>query len=551
MSYKMPSICVIATSDKAHHMRIYYRMCLTLVKNGYEIDLIAGNDNERGFAEGIRFHPIGEYQVSLNLRPLARLQRVRRAFAMAVNTNASIVQQKSVQDEGMIVVILLLVATTLFFSRLFFRTIFAPLGVFGMIWGFSLSMLCLATLAEYPLSEQTWLLILGAWSSFLLASVLVGRARATVRKRLRNPNTDLPVYPAFSGVLKFIAIIALLGSLRFAFTVIGIAGWERWLQDSLNLWYTMTTESFDTGTWTSVFQGITMTAAALGGIWAAREPKYLPAYLPLLAAALFDLFFFGRAHTLITVGIFASGFLLSRMAYKVRWVTLLKRRTVLMIIMGTLFVGIPIGYVTQTRRGPLQEMNPQIFLDYAENLYMNWYLVEDVVRTQTVFTPGVNIFPQFSMLAYALGLRESDPREERLFNTSRELPSGRKSNTYTLVGGAYADFGMLGTWVLLFSEGVLTGSVFVVYQRRRRLWSMVVLAFVYPMLLFTVQGDQLSSPQFNVGMLLGLGLALWIERRKIPEPKEHNPRLAKARSEKRSSAQEILRPSGSMSEQCD
>jgi oligosaccharide repeat unit polymerase len=410
----------------------------------------------------------------------------------------------------MIIIVLLSIVTTLLLSRLLFRTVFAPLGVFGMVWGFSLSTLCLTTLADYPLGEQTWFLILGAWISFLLASTFVGLARATVWKGQRNINADLSESPAFRVVLKSAAIIAVLGSLRFAYTVISIAGWDSWLQDSLNLRYTMTAGDFSTGTSTYFFQGITMAAAALGGIWVARAPRFLPAYLPLLAAGLSDLFFFGRSHTLLTIGIFASGFLLSRTAFKVRWVTLLKRRVVPVMLVGTLFVAIPFGYVTQTRRGPLQELNPLLLLDYTENLSMNWYLVEDVVRTQTASTPGVNTFFPFSMLAHSLGLREVDPREERLFSTSRQLPTGRASNTYTLVGAAYADYATWGTWLLLFCEGVLMSAVFVVYQRRRRLWSMVALAFVYPMLLFSVQGDQLSSPQFNVGVLLGIGLAVYI-----------------------------------------
>jgi len=116
------------------------------------------------------------------------------------------------------------------------------------------------------------------------------------------------------------------------------------------------------------------------------------------------------------------------------------------------------------------------------------------------------------MLLHSLGLRENDPREERLFATSRPVPLGDPSNTYSMVGTVYADFGMAGVFLYPYIIGVLTTWVFLLYRQHGRLWHIVAGGFFYPYLLFTVQGDQLSSPPFNIALLLAVVLAVRMNR---------------------------------------
>jgi len=83
-----PTICVIATSNKAHHMRIYYRICQSLINKGFLVELIALSDDKNEFIEGVNYYSVGNYRVSLGIHLLRRLQRVRLGFSIAADSKA-------------------------------------------------------------------------------------------------------------------------------------------------------------------------------------------------------------------------------------------------------------------------------------------------------------------------------------------------------------------------------------------------------------------------------------------------------------------------------
>jgi glycosyltransferase involved in cell wall biosynthesis len=88
----MSKVCILATNHNSHHVRVYHRMCRSLVEGGYKVDLVAQEDGEQGFVDGVHFYQVGEHRPSIKLRPLARLQRVRRAFSIALRSRADIFQ---------------------------------------------------------------------------------------------------------------------------------------------------------------------------------------------------------------------------------------------------------------------------------------------------------------------------------------------------------------------------------------------------------------------------------------------------------------------------
>jgi hypothetical protein len=150
-------------------------------------------------------------------------------------------------------------------------------------------------------------------------------------------------------------------------------------------------------------------------------------------------------------------------------------------------------------------------MPYIDNLSQNWYLVDDVMQGHEARTLGVNVFFPEAMVLYRLKVLNDDPRLDLLFRTSREVAGGAMPNTYTVVGIAYSDFGVLGVLALLYLLGALMSWVYVRYQTDRRLWHVVALSFVNAELLLTVQADQVPSPQFNLGLWAGILLAIWIQ----------------------------------------
>jgi oligosaccharide repeat unit polymerase len=405
-----------------------------------------------------------------------------------------------------------LAAATVFLSRAITGSWFAPPGVFGAIWGGSLGMLTLTTAMEFPLQSTTWHVIIIAWLSFLLGSLLAGPGRTTESSG-GLPEIDVP--PGTAMAVKLASLMALAGSIRFAWIALGEIGLYQYLTHPLTVRYLLTAGGVSTGTLTPVFQSVTLMAAACGGAYAAIRPQYVWAYGAPVAAAVFDTLSFGRAHTLVTLLIFSSAYCLVKAAVPRRERRMGRGRRWVLVLVAAV-VAIPYGYVSLIRDRPSVKGVLGMLQTYSANLTQNWYLVDDVITRRDAPRPGVNTMLPALLVLHKMGFRATDPRHEQLFALSGRDGTGRMSNTYTVVGASYADFGILGAAFYMFVLGYVSNLLFVLYRRRPRWWQVGGLCFVYPMLLFTVQGHQLSSPPFVFALGTSLGIAVVLSRLRQP-----------------------------------
>ena len=412
----------------------------------------------------------------------------------------------------MVVIILFCVVVTIFVSKWLFHSYLSPLGMLGLTWGVSFLLLCIMTLSRFPLMESTWLVILGAWLAFLFGALLVGLNKNISGTKERS---SLVLTEGYFKMLRILSILALLGGIRFAVIVVGRVGWGTLLTDSINFRHTITAGEFSMGTVTYFFNGCIFASAALGGIAAANNRRAFLSYLtymPLLGAVLVDLFSFGRAHIITTMGIFITGYVASRASSKTGlWK--INSKNIGMIIGLLIIVGIPFAYITRARGRDITFENiPRLIQDYSSNISQTWYLLDALVARQLPLTWGINTFFPAAKILYGLGLLDTNPQYIRLFQETIWVPIGGGSNTYTLLGGMYADFGGLGSFGLFFLLGLLTSYVFVRYRRRPKLWSIVALSFVYPFLFLSIQSNMFGSLESYVGLFLALGSAVLIGR---------------------------------------
>ena len=403
-----------------------------------------------------------------------------------------------------IVFILLFMALSLIVSKWLFGSYLSPLAVLGWAWGLSLLLYSIEFSSASPLSRQSWVLIFGSWLGFLVGGILVGlRGKTNHSRQKKTRNVGLS--EKYFKIMRFFAIISVLGSVRFALSVLSQAGLTSWLNNSINLRHSMTLEDFNTGSLTYVFQGITMASAVLGGVAAAFRPRFGPAYLPILAAALFDLFFFGRAHIITVLLIFLSSLLLSLPLGGQDLGKFIRRHYRRIVIVGFVFVGIPMGFITQSRGRELSFSNlARLIQDYTGNFTQTWYLLDALGTRQSFLSGGINTFFPFSMLLYRLGVLDQDPRINRLFAEALWVPSGRTSNTYTLLGSVYADFGLLGSWLLFFLLGLLLNYLFLRYCRNPQLVRISILSFIYPTLILSVQSNIFGAFAPIIGLVMAV-----------------------------------------------
>ncbi len=397
----------------------------------------------------------------------------------------------------------ILTAITAILSRVLTGSWFSPPGVFAAVWGTSLGLLSVTFGGVYPLQDITWLVIFTGWLSFLLGTLLTGPSY----KDAGDPVESVAIPPGFERAVKVMSMLAVFGGARFAWVVIGQIGLFPYLHNPLSVRYLLTVGGLSTGTLTPIFLGVTLAAASFAGVGCAVNPRSVWNYGPLVAAVTFDTLSFGRAHTIITVLIYVSAFLLARRVVPHARHSLGGRRR-WVLVAGLALIAAPYTYVSLVRDRPSIKGTVGMLQPYLANVSQNWYLVDDVIAHRDTRTPGVNTMLPALLVLHRLGLRPTDPRREQLFSRSGRLASGRESNTYTVVGASYADFGVVGVSIYLFLIGFGSNLLFVLYKKSPKLWHIAGLSFVYPMLVLTIQAHQLSSPPFVMALGLSLGVVL-------------------------------------------
>jgi glycosyltransferase involved in cell wall biosynthesis len=82
------AVCCIAPGHRAHHMRVYHKICRALAEGGFKVSLIAHDDAERDDGR-VTLRPLGTaYRNYFTLNVLTRLSRSAQAFAIARRSGA-------------------------------------------------------------------------------------------------------------------------------------------------------------------------------------------------------------------------------------------------------------------------------------------------------------------------------------------------------------------------------------------------------------------------------------------------------------------------------
>ncbi|MDZ4720133.1 MAG: glycosyltransferase family 4 protein [Roseiflexaceae bacterium] len=81
----------LAPGHWAGHMRIYHRICLSLIQAGYSVDLAAHPASYDHLDQRVQFHSLGaQGPLNLNWRLRQRLRRSKAAFELAMHSDAQI-----------------------------------------------------------------------------------------------------------------------------------------------------------------------------------------------------------------------------------------------------------------------------------------------------------------------------------------------------------------------------------------------------------------------------------------------------------------------------
>lgn len=406
------------------------------------------------------------------------------------------------------IIVILAVCFGVVFSKVLFRSYWAPFGVLSLLWGTSLLWLSVMTFNIAPFHTLTWLAILLAWSSALFGSLfaVVTFQIASNKNRLESNCNLFVKYKKWVIVL---GILSLIGSIRFSIIVVNYFGIEGFFANPLHA-RTMLTMHYSTGKPTLIFQGVTYVAAVLSGIWVGRQFRCYLLYLPLLAGAIFSIFFVGRAHAVGVVILFVCSFLLADRS-RIKWQLKTLRKNIGVYLIGIIFFAVPIMFVSQYRSEvPIDTYIPQValrFLDFFEH----WYLLDKVIQEPSPYHMGVNIFPAFIRSLYYIGLRGDDGRHLGSGNLSIEMPLGSTSNKYPIVSDLYTDFGFLGIFFYMFLFGLISGYLFCLYKKYNRLIALAILPFFYHGIFSSFTGSNLGFA-IVFGVLIAITVSALIEK---------------------------------------
>jgi len=218
-----------------------------------------------------------------------------------------------------LVLYVLLAIGGLFLSKFCFRTFWAPLGFFSMVWGGTIILYNIGILPYPDLSFKTHLVLILNLSSFSLACLTIGfknklfnTQRVTSDDVIASQQKQIKLLILVGSILSIIgAVLALVVILRFFGELVF----------SIDVRNFITTHSQEIGkTWLSyVFLlGVNFVTAALSGLYLARfSSSYLPAFLPIVAIIIFSFAELSRDKIYEILIIYVLFFVLSKIIF--RW----------------------------------------------------------------------------------------------------------------------------------------------------------------------------------------------------------------------------------------
>jgi oligosaccharide repeat unit polymerase len=396
-------------------------------------------------------------------------------------------------------------------SRRLFGSWFNHVAVYTCIWSVSLATMHLNLIEYYPLSFETWVIIVAGWASFVLGAGVVVAARFATGSA---PVTAVNLHPAKPDELRTLRNLLWLLSLISAVVVI-----QHWIVllgqfGSIgrvlvwgNLVYSSRIEKGIPGA-IPYFDSLAIAACLFGGLYMALTGKMRTvAILPFVIVFVNEIAAMGRAKLVMAGALYVSGYAFGRFRAGGALVVTTRARmkrlalvgvTLAMLIAGAEFVRSTRGTTEQFvggtsqlyRLGGSAVLTPSVYM-YAssQTAVLNQYLKGPGEASEW----GANTFAPLHRVLAKLGF---DIRTE-VYQQFYVTPV--YTNTGTYLRELHADFGIPGVLIGPFLLGLLTSIVWFRLRGGFRYTTLVVLGYLFTLVAMSIlyiatrAGDLLSA----------------------------------------------------------
>lgn len=409
---------------------------------------------------------------------------------------------------------------------------FNHLTLYALVWGGALALYAAGLIHYYPITWQAWASIAIAAAELALGAVTV----ILLARRPREADAALPRPPVVPERTLAIAILALTAcaalamGLQWVFLARRFGGIGGALFQSVNERYQMRVAGETGGI--PYAGALALTAAAFAGIHTARIRRLdLVGLLPLVVVALQGVTAAGRMGMGVGGALFVATLILARRrtgaataappALRSGPVSRLGPAIGLVVVLAVLIGGFSFVSGARGLVTDLPGVDPAMaryarYVPFVPSLYgslsvgpptFSEYLKAGAPRV----APGAYSFAPFLRGLRRLGVGPGVPYYEEQYFTP--VPS----NTGTWLKNTYAEFGAPGIVALPFLVGALAAWL-MVRTRQGRLSTLVVLAHVLAVVIFSFSFNIMVLGDWWVSALVGWLLAAALDRRARAAP---------------------------------
>lgn len=416
-------------------------------------------------------------------------------------------------------------ALALWASRRLFGTWFNHVNVYTGIWTVSLAALHLNLIEYYPLTAETWIIIVAGWACFCLGSFAVLAARfatgAPVVEFAQRRPADAREIRTLRHVLWFLCSVSSVVVLQHWMMLLREFGSISRVLVWGNLVYSYRVQKGIAGA-IPYFDSLAIAACLFGGLYMALTGRLRSiALLPFVIVFVNELAAMGRAKLVMAGALYVCGYAFGRFraggGTSLVRVGRMRRFVAVVITLGLLVAGAEfvrstrgsteqfVGATTKLYRlGGSAVLTPSIYM-YAssQTAVLNQYLKGPGEQTPL----GGNTFaPVYRALA-KLGFDTRTEVYQKFYVTPVY------TNTGTYLRELHADFGISGTLLGPFLLGLVTSLVWFHLRHQFRYTTLVVLGYLFTLVAMSILYMATRAGDLLSGIAGALVVALYVDLR--------------------------------------
>jgi hypothetical protein len=378
--------------------------------------------------------------------------------------------------------------------------------IYSTVWGVQIVLFQMRLINYNDLSIEALVFIFGAWVVFIIASL-------TFRNFYRGSSflNDERKQSHFSDSSLTIALVVL--------TLVGAVGtYQHWMlliktfgsvQNAIingNIIYSLTRKGGIPGEWQYI-DSASLSASFLGGYFIRMKRKFvILGVIPFITVFAESLTSFGRAKLILALVLWGVGFFVSKPQERNKIRKVMKNQVLILVSVALIFVlGVELVQVIRNAsakhsfagesstlsqtKGIAGLIGPSLYMYLSSDLaVLNKFLTYDFSGKIEHQETGANTLAPIYRILSRFDLTEYPPHYQPFY----AVPVF--TNTGTYLRELYADWGLFGTFIMVYLLGAICSVTYEVYHVNRSLIALAVLAHLYVIVFFSfaVQATRLG-----------------------------------------------------------